>query len=1354
LTNIDLNYYQVTIPSSDVSNSDEIRTGIFRQAGEFNPQKSSATAPETVSVDIAQITITANVVNQFNTKISDLVITDFEITGTHADKLTITQVTENNDNYNITATTTIVAGTYTYNLVVLGETIQENMTLQTLPGIPHIDSIVNRTSPEIVCSRERETTVVATVVDQHNNAITGLTKEDFAVTSESTFTVTQSIPNQNTYTLTIQTPEDIGSYTPTLTAKTIAIGIFTIEVAVREFSSGDGTEISPYEITSWYHLHNIRNHLNKEDVYFKLMNDLDKDSSGYHEFASNQADSGKGWNPIGVLASQFRGTIDGNDYTISDLYINRAQQGTEYIGLFGFVSDASITNLKLSNINITSLRYVGALVGYALDTEFKNIHLTNANIKGTLGVGGLIGLAGGSSQIYNCSVSGRIEGEGALGGLVGLLDRSNIAAPSVERSYSNATVMGTGSGVGGLVGLASGHESHRIIIKRCYTLNESAVTKVESTGTGNTIYVGGLVGHMSQTIITECYSKISVKATNGVIGGLVGYMNYAQINNSYYVEGKIEGNNRVGGLVGQIHMSSQVINSYFATFINTANYGSAMLRPFIAVSNTANPLFNSYYDSTLWLGSTTYEGNRTTIQMKEGTPSEDIYKDWSTDIWYFGTNTEYPILKYWKLMEDGIVSYTLKMEKEGDGTISPDVGTYDYPEGTNVTISATPTVFSLFKEWVGDVEDKNNLTTTVNMDFNKIVRAVFDSRLIVNPSTATNVKAGEILELTYTFIGYNQQSVQLSVEGNLKGRFSLNSDMSSSTFDITTLNGTTDENGQLKVYFRDYFTMPENIQNKGKVKAQIGEAFISTGDITVVANEMNASYTTIERTSALNTVNTPNNYTLKITLRDEYYNLITQQKTFTVKIIHDENIWETLENHVFTNGISTITKTQSDLGTYNGIKVKLNDEEIGTFDLIVKKEFEGGDGTENAPFQITDWFQLHNVKNYVGEHPDKANKHFKLMNNLDETSTGYHEYASSQANDGQGWVPIGENQGYFDVFIGKFDGNNKTISDLYINRPSTARQGLFGSTKDSEFKDLNLTNIEIIGHTYIAALVANPQGNNIIENIHASNIKLTDLNLTGDFNGTGGLVGSGSVTIRNSSSEGTITAGNSVGGLAGNLYFGSIENSSSFVKVEGNNYIGGLVGRMDSSKIEKSYTSYTDFDSFSVIGNSYVGGLVGSFEGSNSSSHNIKESFSTVNVKGTDRIIGGLVGMINGYSLIENSYATGKVETPQIAIGGLVGNNLGSVRNSYAIGEVVTNKTSFEEKGGLIGYGNSGWVESSYYDTQTTKQTDEESPNRKGIGKTTIEMKQGTPSNDIYKDWSTEIWYFGTTEDYPKLHWE
>jgi hypothetical protein len=256
----------------------------------------------------------------------------------------------------------------------------------------------------------------------------------------------------------------------------------------------------------------------------------------------------------------------------------------------------------------------------------------------------------------------------------------------------------------------------------------------------------------------------------------------------------------------------------------------------------------------------------------------------------------------------------------------------------------------------------------------------------------------------------------------------------------------------------------------------------------------------------------------------------------------------------------------------------------------------------DPPTYIYTWEDLHNIRNSLSGD-------YILAANLSSSSTGYDTYASSSANGGEGWVPIGDST---NKFYGTFDGNGHTISDLYINRSSTDNQGLFGYTAiGSELKNVSLVDVSITGYRYV-----------------------------------GGLVGYSVGSITKSYATGSVTGSSYyVGGLVG-YSSGSIANSYATCSVTGSSYYaGGLVG-VSYGSITKSYATGNVTSS-----GIYVGGLAG-YSGSS-----ITNSYATGNVykgSGTGQYHGGFVGY-NYQGSIDKCYSTGYVESTHSNSGGFVG---------------------------------------------------------------------------------------------------
>ena len=194
--------------------------------------------------------------------------------------------------------------------------------------------------------------------------------------------------------------------------------------------------------------------------------------------------------------------------------------------------------------------------------------------------------------------------------------------------------------------------------------------------------------------------------------------------------------------------------------------------------------------------------------------------------------------------------------------------------------------------------------------------------------------------------------------------------------------------------------------------------------------------------------------------------------------------------------------------------------------------------------------------------------------------------------------------------------------------------------------------------------------------------------------------------------------------------------------IQGAIYVGSLVGSNFGLIINSDVTTAT------IVGNSQIGGLVGANRG------DIISSFAYADVIGHSNV-GGLVG--DNTSNITNTYAAGTVSSTQTVshAGGLVGANgsSGSIRNSYAVSQVMPLTDENSLVGGLVG-DDSGSITASYWD----KTVNADLMTSDGDGaKTAAELKTptapGATSADTYYGWRTTAWDFGDNTHYPTLYY-
>ena len=263
-----------------------------------------------------------------------------------------------------------------------------------------------------------------------------------------------------------------------------------------------------------------------------------------------------------------------------------------------------------------------------------------------------------------------------------------------------------------------------------------------------------------------------------------------------------------------------------------------------------------------------------------------------------------------------------------------------------------------------------------------------------------------------------------------------------------------------------------------------------------------------------------------------------------------------------------------------------------------------GDGKKDSPYIITKAEELAWFRNQVnsGQYSICA----KIADNVEviDMSTVCHAADKSQNLEEKSWVPIGNRN--IIKYRGTFDGNGKTITNLYINASQTSQNnmGLFGYTYQSTIKNLTFEN----------ANVTNTQSN------------------------TGILVGKAGYgsTLQNIKISKTcqIKGGNYTGGIAGELD-GNAYNCVNYATVQGIQYIGGLCGHYSSSRTGNSMTACANYGNVTAT-SQRVGGLVGDF-----SSGTIQDCANYGNVKGANSVA-GMAGFVDK-GKIQNVFSYGSI---------------------------------------------------------------------------------------------------------------
>ena len=327
------------------------------------------------------------------------------------------------------------------------------------------------------------------------------------------------------------------------------------------FSGGDGSEEHPYQLSSLADLQKLAElSISSEPssgyssgkpsafsatcIHYALTTDIDLDGEDWtpigfdHEGSANTGNSNNACSP----GKTFRGTFDGQNHEIQNFNPTVALANGKTYGFFGAIREATIKNLKFTNVDVT----YGAADGAAADAGI---------LAGTIGYG---------STVENITIDGQLTSTGtatdnkrlALGGIAGFA----FAGPDKESVI------------------------HDTFIKNCtVTLNISGDSGSNTKSGATCVHAGALAGFStvnandSEARVTfeNCTVQAStINITCGRASGLVaaatagttltGCVSYANINNGFT-------NGRIGGLVCMQGPNSALVNCENRGNVTTTN---------------------------------------------------------------------------------------------------------------------------------------------------------------------------------------------------------------------------------------------------------------------------------------------------------------------------------------------------------------------------------------------------------------------------------------------------------------------------------------------------------------------------------------------------------------------------------------------------------------------------------------------------------------------------------------------------------------------------------------------------------------------------------------------------------------
>lgn len=917
--------------------------------------------------------------------------------------------------------------------------------------------------------------------------------------------------------------------------------------------------------------------------------------------------SNKGNFSVGGLIGQIGGNNNSN-ITIKD-FTNKLLE----INYVHFNENSHLSELhRNSDFNISSL--IGSVI--SSNGQLNNL-ISNTLLKWKLtesdkvniNIGSLLGkMSGGmASNILNNayiqSDSNVMIGENTIlnvGGIVGKMTggtivesgyNANIVMTLAKNSHSNINI-------GGLVGYAS-VDSYEYAISECFASGRIDLTT--QSDSQNQANIGGLVGYVYNALkISDSYSSNDILSYYGLSG------------NSYY--------NSVGGIVGLLEVADYDtinfdLNRVFTIaniIVNKSNEEHASIGGIVgqAISSSDYDITSSLrLDSAYYLAEFMIDTNAIGVGLSveqmlyNNFGANAIFQGVGVDsIWTFAENN-YPTLKWLNDSAEGstyldtrLIPVVITDFSILDTAVG---GAYIYNNSEIAALNLSISCDIYFKQSITIISGTGEIIGSTN--FNS---RIYGIRLMNCNTAFINENygkiAGTVIENLSSATGYiiSNYGVDINpVINNLTGHM-YTSNIGLIIYPKITIDNSTNKlfedndasNGQVKL---GVFTTTK-VLNPESISINIENAidsYVSDGTTYVYYNHVGVKSVLNEENSkdVLNFANdydfyndwiiVPINETLLNTLStDEKTNYLNNRRNGRVflrwelkEIIGEHWYFEDIDmysttqtvykDYVWDNYINYLLQTNGSIGTA--------DLEINNSNIIVK-----------TAVGLAYLSRLINAANYT-------NYSIILNNDIDLVDRLFTPISS-----GLKLEYAGRN-----VFAGAFNGENHTISNLYIISKNNA--GLFSDSNGKNYSNVIIDNATILNTSGDVGVIVSKQLSGAdFSNIEIKNTKVLN-SLNSEESIVGGIIGvvsissSDKITINNCSLDKntTIKNGHYVGGLVGIVRNGSItiEQSSNSSKVTGSQNVGGLIGYLQGGQA----TIGQSYNIGDVVSNNYAGGLIG-----------------------------------------------------------------------------------------------------------------------------------------------------------------
>ena len=286
---------------------------------------------------------------------------------------------------------------------------------------------------------------------------------------------------------------------------------------------------SAADLVAFAKAYNAGEYADEENLYVRFTNDIVFDDE------TNAA-----WEPIGTTSTYFRGTFDGENFSIKNWVSAKPLFYATYAD--GYIENVKIDATCQVNIDLSYGSNVGTLVAYHRGT-LRNCH-NNATLtvsgEGTsdLYAGGLVGRMRVDSKVENCSMSGDVIADANLsvaglidlGGLVGYTQEDEAVISGSEFN-GNLTFAGAISSdkyayIGGIIGRS------KATVKDCSTSADKNIIVESSENKVSRFLLGGIAGSAEANGLVDCTNNsllsvkyLRAKGTGYVyLGGVTGYL--------------------------------------------------------------------------------------------------------------------------------------------------------------------------------------------------------------------------------------------------------------------------------------------------------------------------------------------------------------------------------------------------------------------------------------------------------------------------------------------------------------------------------------------------------------------------------------------------------------------------------------------------------------------------------------------------------------------------------------------------------------------------------------------------------------------------------------------------------------